>query len=120
MFLKTSRYAQVPRFEPDPDGRADFKGVRARAIARAPGVLEHTLGADDRPDQLAGEYYGADRAWWRILDANPEFLIAGPLYAADGTRVAGWPGPAPDAGTGDVMVSDRMQGDAVLIPKRRE
>jgi hypothetical protein len=122
MFLKTSRYLTVPAFEPDPDGRADFRGIRPRPIPPTAGVIEHRLDRDDRPDRLAGEYYAANRAWWRIMDANPDFLIAGPLLGADGAQVSGGDGVVPpvppDEGTGDVMISDKTEGDAVLVPKR--
>lgn len=119
MFLKNSRYAQLPGFDPDPDGRADFQGVRPRPIPPTEGILEHTQTEDDRPDQLASEYYQANRAWWRIVDANPEFLIAGPIRAADGTRIAGGDGITAEAETGDVMISGKMEGDAVLIPRMK-
>lgn len=116
MFLKNSRYANLPTFEAD--DRSDFRGVRPRPIPATPGAIEHTIGQDDRPDRLAGEYYNSDRAWWRIVDANPEFVIAGPLIGAAGERVAGGDGIVAAAQTGDVMISDAMEGDAVLIPKR--
>ena len=120
MFLKNSRYAQVLRFEPDPDGRSDFQGLRPRTIPLTDGVLEHGQTEDDRPDRMANEYYSADRAWWRIVDANPEFVIAGPIRSAGDTRISGGDGITPDAETGDVMISDAMEGDAVLIPKRKD
>jgi hypothetical protein len=120
MFLKDSRYARVARFEPDPDGRADFQGIRLRPIPPTPGVLEHTETEDDRPDRLANEFYSADRAWWRILDANPDFLIAGPIRSDDGARVSGGDGVLPEQGNGDVMISDAMKGDVVLIPRRKD
>ena len=120
MFLKNSRYAQVPRFEPDPDGRVDFQGIRPRPIPLTEGVLEHTQTEDDRPDRMANEYYSADRAWWRIVDANPDFVIAGPIRSTEDTRISGGDGITPAAETGDVMISDAMEGDAVLIPRRKD
>jgi hypothetical protein len=47
----------------------------------------------DRLDLLARHYYNNDRLWWRIVDANPEFLYAG-----------------------DVVLDD-MLGKSILIPK---
>lgn len=119
MFLKNSRYAQVPLFEEDPDGRSDFRGVKPRPIAPAPGVLEHTQSESDRPDLLAQDYYQADRAWHRIVDANVEFMIAGPIRDADDNRVTAGDSLNPDSDDGDVMISDRMQGDAILIPAKK-
>jgi hypothetical protein len=119
MFLKTSRYALVARFEPDPDGRTDFRGVKPRPIAPAAGVLEHTQTESDRPDLLARDYYQADRAWFRILDANVEYVIAGPIRDAEDNRVTAGDSLNPDSDDGDVMISDRMQGDAILIPAKK-
>lgn len=119
MFLKNSRYAGLPRFAADPDGRADFQGVRPRPIPQTDGVLEHTQTEGDRPDQLAREYYQADRSWWRIVDANPEFLIAGPIRDAEGNRVSSGDGITPGSDVGDVMISVAMEGDAILIPPKK-
>jgi len=77
MFTKDSRYAQARPFRFDADERASFSGVRPRAIGPATGVIEHTLRAWDRLDQLAAYYYNDPRKWWRILDANPELLYGG-------------------------------------------
>lgn len=119
MFLKNSRYAQVGLFQPGPDGRTVFRGVRARDITDAAGVLEHTQTEGDRPDLLAQNYYQEDRNWWRIMDANPEFLIAGPIRDETNARVTTGDGLQPDRKVGDVMISDEMQGDAQLIPARK-
>jgi hypothetical protein len=96
MFLKDSRYLPLRLFEPDPDGRIDFHGVRPRPIGPAEGVVEHMVAEDDRLDRLAHNYYAADRAWWRIVDANAE-VVFGP----------------------DLLAEDR-EGDVALIPKRKE
>jgi len=52
--------------------------------------------AGDRLDLLARHYYNDDRLWWRITDANPDFL-----YAGD-------------------MVLEGMEGRVILIPKAKE
>ncbi|MEL6884228.1 MAG: hypothetical protein AAFP87_06940 [Pseudomonadota bacterium] len=119
MFLKNSRYAQSRIFDSDPEGRVDFRGIRPRDIPETPAVLEHGQTEGDRPDIMANNYYQADRAWWRIVDANPEFLIAGPIRDADNNRVTSGDGLQPERGVGDVMISDEMQGDAVLIPPKK-
>jgi nucleoid-associated protein YgaU len=31
----------------------------------------HTVGAGERPDLLAQQFYGDPSQWWRIADANP-------------------------------------------------
>jgi hypothetical protein len=66
-------------------GVVGFAGDRARAIGTATPVVEHTIEISDRLDLLADHYYGDDRMWWRIVDANPEFLFAGALLADDMT-----------------------------------
>ena len=73
MFGRKSRYATARGFEPV-DGVEVFDGVRPRTIARATGVIEHTVQQGDRLDLLAKHYYNDDRLWWRIVDANPEIL----------------------------------------------
>ena len=72
MFLKTSRYKDARRFEPDQQGVVRCKGVRPREIGAAVGVLEHVVQEGDRLDLLARHYYSDPRLWWRILDANPD------------------------------------------------
>lgn len=96
MFLRTSRYLPLRPFEPDPDGRVVFRGVRPRPIPPTRGVLEHTVADTDRIDRLAHHYYAADRAWWRIVDANADVVL------------------------GLDLLAEERQGDAVLIPERKE
>jgi hypothetical protein len=73
---KQSRYDDVKRFEPDPLGRATFKGLLPRPVTRARSVIEHTIVAGERSDRLALNYFNDDRHWWRILDANVGFVCA--------------------------------------------
>ncbi|MDY6943669.1 MAG: hypothetical protein SVU69_11750 [Pseudomonadota bacterium] len=94
MFRKNSRYAQTAGFSGE--GAAVFDGIRPRTIGAATGVLEHTVREGDRLDLLARHYYNDDRLWWRIVDANPEFLNGA-----------------------DVVLED-MAGEVILIPKARE
>jgi len=95
MFLKGSRYEPVRNFDPDEDGRR-FPGVRPREIGPATGVVEHLVKSGDRLDLLARHYYNDDRLWWRIADANPEFVHAG------------------------VMLAEERIGQVILIPRSRE
>jgi nucleoid-associated protein YgaU len=96
MFLKNSRYAKNPVFEPNTLGQEVFAGVRSRSIGAASGVVEHQVKLGDRLDLLARHYYNDDRLWWRIVDANPEFIFAGD------------------------MLLDDMKGATILIPRIRE
>ena len=95
MFLKGSRYEQARSFDPAGDGSL-FPGVRPREIGPATGVVEHVVKSGDRLDLLARHYYNDDRLWWRIADANPEFVHAG------------------------LMVAEDQVGDVILIPRAKE
>lgn len=96
MFDRKSRYRDARGFAPA-DGEAEpFPGIRPRPIRRATGVLEHRVQAGDRLDLLARQYFNDERLWWRIVDANPEFLYAGDV------------------------VTDEMLGRTILIPRPTE
>lgn len=96
MFFKGSRYDKARAFGPRADETEPFAGVRAREIGTATGVVEHTLAAGDRLDLLARHYYNDDRLWWRIVDANPEFL------------------------NGADMLAPELEGTVIVIPRARE
>ncbi len=96
MLLKKSRYKDAGPFEPRPDGSEVFAGLRPRVIGEAAGVVEHEVQATDRLDRLARHYYNNDRLWWRIVDANPQFVFGPDLLGAD------------------------MAGRVILIPKIKE
>jgi len=49
-------------------------GTPLRLVPRVSGSYEHTVLDGDRLDRLATTYYGSPTRWWRICDANPEFL----------------------------------------------
>ncbi|GAB4191943.1 MAG: hypothetical protein Tsb002_21230 [Wenzhouxiangellaceae bacterium] len=83
MISKQSRYRNLPRFSPAGDERPTFPGLRARRIGTATPVIEHEIAAGDRLDHLAQRYYNDDRMWWRIVDANPQYLFAGNVWADD-------------------------------------
>ena len=91
MFAPGSRYEQAREFSPSPEGRPGF--IRPREIRTLPGAVEHRVGAGDRLDVLAQHYYADARMWWRILDANPQFLLASEVeHATMAGRVIVVPG----------------------------
>jgi hypothetical protein len=96
MLNKKSRYRDTLLFSPGEDGKIRFLGLRARSIDLATPVIEHEIAAGDRLDLLAQRYYNDDRLWWRIIDANPEYLFAGEVWADD------------------------LAGEVLLIPRARE
>lgn len=74
MFSKQSRYRRLPDVAAV---RRDGRRVAAKELRELPdvtGSFTHTVAAGDRLDQLAFVYYGQPLQYWRICDANPEFL----------------------------------------------
>ena len=120
MFLKKSRYKNAREFEPRPDGSDVFRGIRARAIGVATGVIEHEVQSGDRLDLLARHYYNDDRLWWRIADANPEMVYGQALHAPKKTeRPTDAEGEPPPLFVG-IMLSSEMEGRVILIPRDTE
>ncbi len=121
MFVKRSRYEKARPFVGEEGAPHPFRGVRPREIGPAPGVIEHTVRAGDRLDLLARHYYNDDRLWWRIVDANPEFLCGGDmvlerdLVELDGKLVE-TDQPAPS----EEIVRPGMVGKVIVIPRARE
>ncbi|WP_218105296.1 tail protein X [Micromonospora rhizosphaerae] len=106
MFDRQSRYRDVPDVTvPDARGRM----VLAKDVRVTPpvtGTFRHVVTAGDRLDQLAWQYYGRPLQFWRICDANPEFLS--PLALVDQETI------------GTVRVPVAVSGDppwAVLLAK---
>lgn len=92
MRRKGSRYENTRPFSK----KKGFGGYRERSLSSPPGVVEHTVLHTDRLDHLANDYYKSDRRWWRVMDANTEFLY------------------------GFELLDDEMHGDVVAIPASRE
>jgi len=74
MFSKISRYQKLPDdVTIDSSGRR-LESKSLRLPPEVPGIFHHTLEDVDRLDHLAYKYYRQPRKWWRICDANPEFM----------------------------------------------
>jgi hypothetical protein len=74
MFSPLSRYHPLPDIvTTDARGRT-LASKTLRPLPPVSGTLRHTVEDADRLDQLAYRYYREPRKWWRLLDANPEFL----------------------------------------------
>jgi hypothetical protein len=74
VFSKQSRYRRVPDITAlDARGRLLF-AKDIRTLPDVTGTYQHTVDAGDRLDTLAATYYGQPVQYWRICDANPEFL----------------------------------------------
>src|SRR5262245_2822445 len=74
MFSRISRYRTLPDIvATDAEGRT-LVSKTLRPLAEAPGTFRHTVEDADRLDHLAYKYYRQPTKWWRLSDANPEFL----------------------------------------------
>ena len=74
MFSRISRYHTLPDIvTTDAEGRT-FASKTLRPLPQVSGTFRHTVEDADRLDQLAYKYYREPRKWWRMSDANPEFL----------------------------------------------
>lgn len=99
MKRKDSRYKNSRSFSEE----KGFNGYRERKVTTPSGLVEHTLLHTDRLDLMAGEYYKQDRRWWRILDANSDFL-----YGFDMPGTWGQDGDS------------SIHGDCIAVPAARE
>ena len=74
MFSDLSRYRTLPDIvTTDAEGRT-LASKTLRPLPEAPGTFRHTVEDVDRLDHLAYKYYRQPTKWWRMSDANPEFL----------------------------------------------
>lgn len=96
MFLRGSRYEKTLPFRAEAGPAPAFRGIQPRRIGAATGALEHTVREGERLDLLALHYYNDARLWWRIADANAQFV------------------------NGADLLLNAMVGRVILIPKGRE
>jgi hypothetical protein len=74
MFSKISRYRKLADVVmTDAKGRK-LASKSLRLLPEVSGTFLHTVTEGDRLDHLAYKYYKQPRKWWRICDANPEFM----------------------------------------------
>lgn len=108
---RKGRYANTPAFEANPRGNIEFRGLRPREVSNAPGVLEHSVTTGERLDRLSQHYFDDNRIWWRIADANPQFLYAPDMLFSPGSE---------QSESDDPLRRRDMIGRTILIPKARE
>jgi hypothetical protein len=83
MFSTISRYRALPdAVTVDAAGR-QLTSRALRIAGPVSGQFLHTVVEGDRLDGLAAAYYRQPRNWWRICDANPEFLSPQELVGAE-------------------------------------
>lgn len=74
MFSRISRYRKLADVvTTDAKGRK-LASKSLRLPPEVSGTFLHTVEEVDRLDHLAYKYYKQPRKWWRICDANPEFM----------------------------------------------
>ncbi|MBA3894065.1 MAG: hypothetical protein H0X69_10280 [Gemmatimonadales bacterium] len=74
MFSKISRYRNIPDVAVrDAKGRV-LASKSLRLLPEVAGTFLHRVEEVDRLDHLAFKYYEQPRDWWRIADANPDYL----------------------------------------------
>ena len=74
MFSKISRYRKLSDvITIDTRGR-ELESKNLRLLPEVSGKFQHTVEEIDRLGHLAFKYYKQSRNWWRICDANPEFM----------------------------------------------
>ena len=73
MFVRGSRYRNLPESSPLDAAGQRLRGKDLRVIPRSVGRFLHTVQDRERLDLLAFKYYGDASKWWQICDANPAF-----------------------------------------------
>jgi hypothetical protein len=88
VFSRISRYRNEDDVSiVDAAGRTQLSKA-LRLTPTVEGKFRHTLADGDRADELAYKYYKQPRKWWRICDANPEFMSPQALLGKDALAVA--------------------------------
>ncbi len=83
MFSKVSRYRKLSDVvTKDAQGR-ELESKSIRLLPEVPGKFLHMVEEVDRLDHLGYKYYKQPRNWWRICDANPEFLSSQALLGKE-------------------------------------
>jgi hypothetical protein len=130
MFSSFSRYRKLPNVvTTDAKGRT-LASKALRPLPSVSGTFQHTVTDGDRLDHVAFTYYQQPTKWWRINDANPEFLSPQELLGKEPVVTERFPvtfnGPQPPwaaltrslnerAGIETVTVSETVQ----LAPESR-
>ncbi len=91
MFAKNSRYRMLPDVVTvNARSRTEVtKDLRVMPVVE--GDFRHTVAEIDRLDHLAFKYYGQSGKWWRICDANPDFMSPQALLGNEPIEVARFP-----------------------------
>ncbi len=88
MFAKNSRYRALPDVVTVSAGNRTEVTKDLRVMPVVEGDFRHTVAEIDRLDHLAFKYYKQPGKWWRICDANPEFMSPQALLGHEPIEVA--------------------------------
>ncbi|MFI6324346.1 hypothetical protein ACIBG8_42955 [Nonomuraea sp. NPDC050556] len=122
MFSKISRYRPLADVVTiDAAGRR-LSSRDLRATGPVTGRYQHTLADGDRLDALAAHYYRQPRSWWRICDANTDYLSPQELVGAEPVLICrfemtGTPTAALVRAVSALVGVDRavLEGDTTLL-----
>lgn len=87
MFVKGSRYENVPENEITDAARRAIRYKTTRFIPPTPAQVGHIISAGERLDHIAFFYYRDPERFWRICDANFA-LFPDDLAAEIGRKIA--------------------------------
>ena len=91
MFSKISRYQRLPDITTvDRTGRM-LISKPLRLLPETEGKFLHTVEEVDRLDHLGYKYYKQSRKWWRICDANPDFMSPQALLGKEPVVITHFP-----------------------------
>jgi hypothetical protein len=99
IFSSISRYRRIPDVVTIDSAGQAVTSKDFRLVPPMDGTFRHTVVDIDRLDHLGFKYYDQPRDWWRILDANPEFVAPDALLGSDPFATTAyeiaWAGPGP-------------------------
>jgi hypothetical protein len=88
MATRYSRYREPPvALAADARGRTPAT-TPFRALPEVAGTFRHVVAEGERLDQIAFRYYEEPTVWWRICDANPQFVSPLALLGQDSVGAA--------------------------------
>ncbi len=87
MFSKRSRYYKLNNVVTTDKEGFVWESKALRTLPEVGSRFQHTLESGDRLDHLAYKYYRQSLHWWRICDANPEYLSPRELLGQDLQRL---------------------------------
>jgi hypothetical protein len=121
MFSKDSRYRRQQEVSSVDAGGRTLVSAALRLLPPTQGKFRHLLSDNDRADQLADKYYKQPRKWWRICDANPQFMSPQALLGKDAmaeVRVpVRFPGTPPPWASVLASISARLGVETVSLER---